>query len=171
MWREIQTSQSNDISSGVNIVRADARDKHHRIGYNGPWHFLLSFVHEDRGGEDSFEIANQPVRSHFQRNGLQIKWLPFGYGGQSTEVKIALKSLERHLLRPLFLFLLLLSNLRIKQPRDLPLPRPSHFLNSLSRNSGECIRATGNGNHSPLPRFFHPFYDVSDAPFDGFMER
>ena len=73
MWREIQTSQSNDISSGVNIVRADARDKHHRIGYNGPWHFLLSFVHEDRGGEDSFEIANQPVRSHFQRNGLQIK--------------------------------------------------------------------------------------------------
>lgn len=57
-WREIQTSRFiYPSTSSVNIVRADARDKHHWIWYNSlsPWQFV-SFVREWEGG-DSFEIA------------------------------------------------------------------------------------------------------------------
>lgn len=160
MWREIQTSHGDISSSSVNIVRADARDKHQRIGYNGlPWHFV-SFVREWKRG-DSFEIAANN-QSDLIFNGtdyrraincviaFQIRWKISVLAGRLGSPLNPFNVISYGLFSSSFL----LSNLRISQPRDLPLPRPSHFLNSLVETLEKCI--SRDGEQPFLSSFFLP---------------
>lgn len=164
MWREIQTSHSDISSSSVNIVRADARDKHQRIGYNGlPRHFV-SFVREWKRG-DSFEIAANN-QSDLIFNGLQTRDKLRDRLSDTVAIipRWKISVLAGRLGSPLnpfnvisyglFSSSFLLSNLRISQPRDLPLPRPSHFLNSLVETLEKCI--SRDGEQPFLSPFFLP---------------